>query len=170
LALDADAAGKLPAGDRQRLMRAWEVARATGLSLGEWQAQKAAAAPYRFLSLLLAPPRAALYAACDARFRGMIAAGALDEAVALGKRGLDPGLPAMKAVGVPELMRHWRGEISVDDAGAEAQRATRRLAKRQTTWFRHQMTPDLVLNEQFSESLLRCSRHFIDHFLLTGQA
>jgi tRNA dimethylallyltransferase len=48
-----------------------------------------------------------------------------------------------------------------------AQRATRRYAKRQMTWFRHQMTPDLLLSEQLSESLLRCSRHFIGQFLLT---
>ena len=74
----------------------------------------------------------------------------------------------MKAVGVPELLRHLRGEIPLDEAIAAAQQATRRYAKRQMTWFRHQMTPDLVLDEQFSESLLRCSRHFIDHFLLTA--
>ena len=75
----------------------------------------------------------------------MIAAGALDEAAALAARGLRPDLPAMKAVGVPELLRHLRGEIPLDEAIAAAQRATRRYAKRQMTWFRHQMTPDLVL-------------------------
>jgi tRNA dimethylallyltransferase len=80
----------------------------------------------------------------------------------------------MKAVGVPELLRHWRGEIALDEAIAAAQQATRRYAKRQMTWFRHQMVPDLVLpgmvqNEQLSESLLRFSRHFIDGFLLTGR-
>jgi tRNA dimethylallyltransferase len=173
-ALDPDSAARLPPGDRQRLMRAWEVVQTTGIPLGIWQARTAAAAPYRFLSVLLAPPREALYAACDARFRAMIAAGALDEVAALGARGLDPALPAMKGVGVPELLRHWRGEISLDEAVAAAQRATRRYAKRQTTWFRHQMVPDLVLpgivqNEQLSESLLRCSRHFIDGFRLTGR-
>jgi tRNA dimethylallyltransferase len=100
----------------------------------------------------------------------MIAKGALDEAAALGARGLDPTLPAMKAVGVPELLRHCSGEITLDEAVAAAQQATRRYAKRQMTWFRHQMVPDLVLGAQLSESLLRCSRHFIDHFLLTGPA
>jgi tRNA dimethylallyltransferase len=168
-ALDPAGAARLPPGDRQRLMRAWEVVRATGTPLGTWQARTAAASPYRFASVLLAPPREALYAACDARFRAMITQGALDEAAALGARGLDPELPAMKAVGVPELLSHWRGETLLDDAIAAAQRATRRYAKRQMTWFRHQMVPDLVLIEQLSESLLRCSRHFIDHFLLTGQ-
>jgi tRNA dimethylallyltransferase len=72
------------------------------------------------------------------------------------------------------LLRHWRGEIPLDEAIAAAQRSTRRYAKRQMTWFRHQMVADLVLpalvqSEQHLESLLRCSRHFIDGFLLTGQ-
>ena len=166
-ALDPVAAARLPPGDRQRLMRAWEVVRATGRPIGEWHSGTAAASPYRFASVLLAPPREALYAACNARFLGMIAQGALDEAAALAARGLDPTLPAMKAVGVPELLRHVRGEIARDDAVAAAQQATRRYAKRQMTWFRHQMAPDLVLGAQLSESLLRCSRHFIDRFLLT---
>ena len=73
----------------------------------------------------------------------------------------------MKALGIPDLLRHLRGEIGLDEAIAAAQRATRRYAKRQITWFRHQATPELILTEQFSESLLRCSRHFIDQFLLT---
>jgi tRNA dimethylallyltransferase len=171
-ALDPAGAARLPSGDRQRLTRAFEVVRATGVPLGEWQARTATASPYRFTSVLLAPPREALYAACDARFRAMIAGGALDEAAALGSRGLDPTLPAMKAVGVAELLRHLRGETLLDEAIEEAQRATRRYAKRQMTWFRHQMVADLVLPDlvtaQLLESLLRCSRHFIDRFLLTG--
>ena len=166
--LDPVAAGRLPAGDRQRLMRAWEVVRATGRPLGEWQAGTAAASFYRFASLLLTPPRETLHAACNARFRGMIANGALDEAAALAARNLSPDLPAMKGVGVPELLRHLRGETAREEAVAAAMQATRRYAKRQMTWFRHQMVPDLILNEQFSESLLHCSRHFIHDFLLTG--
>src|SRR5712692_9386509 len=78
--LDPDTAARLPPGDRQRLMRAFEVVRATGVRLGKWQAGAAAPAPpYRFAALLLLPPRAALYASCKTRFHQMIAAGALDE-------------------------------------------------------------------------------------------
>lgn len=164
------AAARLPPGDRQRLTRAFEVVRATGVPLGEWQRRAMDSAPCRFASLLLMPPRAVLYAACDARFRTMIAQGGLAEAAALAARGLDPELPAMKALGIPDLLRHLRGEIALDAAIMLAQRATRRYAKRQMTWFSHQMTADRTFNEQFSESLLRCSRHFIDHFLLTGRA
>ncbi len=167
-ALDPVAAARLSTGDRQRLMRAFAVVRATGRPIGEWQLGPAPASPYRFASLLLMPPREALYTTCDARFRAMIATGALDETAALAARGLDPGLPAMKAVGVPELLRHLRGAIDLDDAVALATRATRRYAKRQMTWFRHQMVPDLVLSAQLSGSLLQCSRHFIYDFLLTS--
>ncbi|HEV2186655.1 MAG TPA: tRNA (adenosine(37)-N6)-dimethylallyltransferase MiaA [Stellaceae bacterium] len=165
--LDPAAAARFPPGDRTRLTRAYEVVRATGVPIAEWQGRTAFAAPYRFATLLLMPPRELIYAACDARFAAMIEAGGLDEARALMARGLDLGLPAMKAVGVPELMRHLRGEIALDDAIAAAQLATRRYAKRQMTWFRHQLGADLICVEQYSESFLHCSRHFIDRFLLT---
>ena len=160
---------RLYAADSQRLVRAYEVVRATGIPIGAWRCQRHAQAAYRFTTVLLMPPRDRLYAACDARFAAMIESGALAEAAALAGRGLDPGLPAMKAVGLPELMRHLRGEIPLAEAVAAAQRATRRYAKRQMTWFRHQIAPDLILDEQFSQSLLHRSRQFIDEFLLTGR-
>jgi tRNA dimethylallyltransferase len=165
--LDPASAARFPPGDRTRLTRAFEVVRATGMPIGEWQRRPAAPAPYRFATILLAPPREALYSACDARFVGMVASGGLDEAAALMARDLDPSLPAMKAVGVPELIRHLRGEIALDTAVAAAQMATRRYAKRQMTWFRHQLAAGLVLTEQYSESFLGHLRHFIDRFLLT---
>ncbi|MGH7095391.1 MAG: tRNA (adenosine(37)-N6)-dimethylallyltransferase MiaA [Stellaceae bacterium] len=167
--IDPEAAARLPPGDRQRLLRAWEVAQATGQPLAFWHRRAPQPARCRAaIILLLLPPRATLYAACDARFAAMIAGGGLAEAAALAARGLAPDLPAMKAVGVPELMRHLRGETTLAEAVAAGQQATRRYAKRQMTWFRHQMVAELVLNEQFSESLLRRSRHFIDDFLLTA--
>jgi tRNA dimethylallyltransferase len=167
-ALDPQAAVRLNPGDRQRLVRAFEVVRATGVPVAEWQRRQAPPLPrFRFASVLLMPRREALYAAADARFAAMVAAGGLAEAAALAARGLDPDLPAMKAVGLPELRRHLRGEILLGEAIAAGQRATRHYAKRQMTWFRHQTEADLTLDEQFSESLLRRSRHFIDRFLLT---
>jgi tRNA dimethylallyltransferase len=71
---------------------------------------------------------------------------------------------------VPELLRHLRGETRLAEAVAAGQRATRRYAKRQMTWFRHQIVPDLVLDQQISEALLRQSRDFIERFRLTGPA
>jgi tRNA dimethylallyltransferase len=167
--LDPITAARLPPGDRQRLTRAWEVVRATGIPIGVWRKGSAATAPYNFATILLMPPRQALYAACDGRFAAMIAAGALDEATALLARGLPANLPAMKAVGVPELHGYLRGEISLPEAIAAAQRATRQYAKRQTTWFRHQMVADLTFTKQYSASLLPDIGRFISRFLLTGR-
>src|SRR5262249_36532096 len=86
-------------------------------------------------------PRAELYLRIDRRFDAMLAAGALAEVQALDARGLDPLLPAMKAHGVPWLRRHLAGELSLAEAAEEGKRDTRHYAKRQATWFRHQM-PD----------------------------
>lgn len=136
---DPPVAARLAPGDSQRLIRAWEVLRATGRSISWWQSQPGDGPPpgLRFLPIVVAPPRGDLYAACDARFRVMIERGAVTEVAALS--GLDPDLPAMKALGVPELRRHLAGDIDLDTAVAAAQQATRRYAKRQATWFRHQV-------------------------------
>jgi tRNA A37 N6-isopentenylltransferase MiaA len=91
------------------------------------------------LRLLLAPPRAEVYARCDARLGGMIDAGALDEVRALDRLGLPAQRPAMRALGVPHLLRHVRGEAGLEEVLDAARTATRRYAKRQMTWFRHRM-------------------------------
>jgi tRNA dimethylallyltransferase len=166
--LDADSSRSLSPGDRQRLMRAYEVVRATGTALGTWQQGLHPSSPYRFRMILLMPAREELYAACEARFVRMIEAGALAEVAALAARGLDPDLPAMKALGVPELLRHLRGEMPLEAAVAAAQRATRQYVKRQMTWFRHQTVPDLNLDEPYSQGLLRRSAHFVRASVLTG--
>jgi tRNA dimethylallyltransferase len=180
-ARDPVMAARLRPGDAQRVVRAWEVLEATGRSLADWQtggAGKSAAdrAPYRFLRIVCLPPRAVLYAACDARFRAMVSAGALDEVRALNALGLNSSLPVMKALGVPELSRHLAGEVDLETAIAEAQRATRNYAKRQITWMRTQLPKDdagdasqtMFLSEQFSESLLPNIFSKIRQFLLTG--
>ena len=170
-ALDPAAAVRLPAGDTQRLIRAWEVVRATGRTLAEWQ-RKAAPPPHPgpVATVLLLPPRDRLYAALDARFERMLAAGAVAEAAAAAVRDLPPNLPAMKAVGVRQLVAHLRGETSLSEACASAKRETRRYAKRQLTWLRHQIHGDLVFCEQFSESLRPKLFSFIRRFLLTRKA
>ena len=89
--------------------------------------------------LFLTCERKELVARIEARFAAMLKVGALDEVQALAARKLDPLLPAMKAHGVPWLIRHLHGEISLDEAAAGAVMDTRRYAKRQLTWFRNQM-------------------------------
>jgi tRNA dimethylallyltransferase len=139
-AADPAAAARIAPGDRQRLVRAWEVFAATGTALSDWMATGAPAiAPDAWRGVALEPPRAALYARCDARLAAMVEAGALDEVGALAARGLDPALPAMKAVGVREFAAHLRGETTLAEAIAAAQQETRRYAKRQLTWMRGQM-------------------------------
>jgi tRNA dimethylallyltransferase len=152
-ALDPDAAARLPAGDSQRLVRAYEVVRATGRTLGDWQRAGADAEPrYDSRQFVLLPPRDMLYAACDGRLEAMIAGGVLDEVAALVARGLTPELPIMKAVGVPELARHLAGALDLASAIVLAQQSTRQYAKRQYTWFRRQLPEASLLDAQLSHS------------------
>jgi tRNA dimethylallyltransferase len=150
--LDPVMAARVAPGDSQRVRRAYEVMRATGRSLAGYQATNERA-PYRFLPLLFLPPREILYAACDARCRRMLESGALEEVAALRALRLDPGLPALKALGVRELGALLSGEIGRTDALLMFQRATRQYAKRQYTWFRNQLSAAHVFGTQFSESL-----------------
>jgi tRNA dimethylallyltransferase len=145
-ARDPAMAARLRPSDRQRLARALEVLEGTGRSLAEWQ--RVLGAPpegLRFVCVALLPERDALYAACEARWQRMMAAGALDEARAVGALGLDPRLPAMKALGLRPLLRHLAGAIDLAAAELLARQETRRYAKRQTTWFRHQWPQARVL-------------------------
>ena len=166
-ARDPEAGARLEPSDSQRLIRAWEVLEATGRPLHDWQAAPAVPPPYRFLRLALVPPRAPLYAACDRRFLEMLEAGALAEVEALLALGLDPGLPAMKAVGVPELAAHLVGEISLATATERAQQATRRYAKRQYTWLRGPGAGARTFGAQYSESLQAEIFKIICDFVLT---
>jgi tRNA dimethylallyltransferase len=118
------------------------VLEATGRPLADWHGTGVAPLlDEPSATLFLNPDRAELYRRIDARFDAMLAAGALDEVRALDACGLDPLLPAMKAHGVPWLRRHLRGEIALDEAADGGKRDTRHYAKRQSTWFRHQL-PD----------------------------
>jgi tRNA dimethylallyltransferase len=140
--LDPEAAARIAKGDRQRLLRALAVAEHTGRPLSAWQADTAPTlSPGEWRGVVLEPPREALYAACDARLAAMFEHGAIEEVAALRARGLDRSLPAMKAVGVREIIEFLDGRISRAEALARAQQETRRYAKRQLTWFRNQ-TPD----------------------------
>lgn len=137
--MDPAAAARIEAGDRQRLTRAWAVAQHTGRALSDWTADTTPLlAPGSWTGLVIEPEREALYANCDLRVAQMVEAGALDEVRALVARGLDPALPAMKAVGVRELAAHLAGETTLEAAIEATRQATRNYAKRQLTWFRNQ--------------------------------
>jgi tRNA dimethylallyltransferase len=137
---DPAAAARIEVGDRQRLVRAWEVFAHTGTPLTDWQQSgEPVLSGDQWRAVALEPPRDLLYARCDARLETMVTSGALDEVEALMARNLDPDLPAMKAVGLRELADYLRGEASLAEAVNAAQRETRRYAKRQLTWMRGQM-------------------------------
>lgn len=140
-ALDPEGARRLHPGDTQRVLRALEVIEATGTPLGEWQRLKGEGVvrPGAWLRFVLLPEREAVYRRCDERFETMMAAGALREAAAIQALGLDDRLPATKALGLAPLLAHLSGALPLAEAIAVAQRDTRRYAKRQMTWFRHQM-------------------------------
>jgi len=140
--LDPVTAQRLMLNDRSRIARALEVVLATGRSLTDWHREglPALVDSARAAKIFLTCERKQLVARIEARFAAMLEAGALDEVRALERRQLDPLLPAMKAHGVPWLIRHLHGEISLDEAAAGAIMDTRRYAKRQLTWFRNQMT------------------------------
>ena len=136
-------AARLKPSDSQRIARALEVLEATGKPLGDHFAaakQASVLANAAVRRVALTPPRAELYQVCDARFIAMIERGAAREVQRLLALNLSPALPAMKAIGVQALAAHLRGETSLQDAIALAQRQTRNYAKRQMTWVRNQMT------------------------------
>jgi tRNA dimethylallyltransferase len=138
---DPASAERLKPRDRARIARALEVVEATGRSLTDWHRDglPPLLPPGTFRALFLGPDRDALYARIDARFDAMLGEGALEEVARLAARQLDPLLPAMKAHGVPALIRHIEGEITREQAAEIGRADTRHYAKRQFTWFRHQL-------------------------------
>ncbi len=139
---DPETASRLNASDRQRILRALEVLAATKRPLASFLGARAAPAleTHQWAGLYLAPDRGELYRRIDARFDAMLAQGALDEAAALMKRGLDPALPVMRAHGVPHLIAHLEARITLAQAAERSKLDTRHYAKRQFTWARRQIT------------------------------
>ena len=138
---DPALAERLKPRDRTRIARALEVVETTGRSLSDWhrEGRPRLLQPGKFCALFLAPEREALWARIGARFDAMLKAGALKEVEQLAARQLDPLLPAMKAHGVSPLMQHLKGEITLEEAIRIGCVNTRHYAKRQFTWFRHQL-------------------------------
>ncbi|HTQ13621.1 MAG TPA: tRNA (adenosine(37)-N6)-dimethylallyltransferase MiaA [Rhizomicrobium sp.] len=138
-ARDPDSAARLRAGDTQRTLRAYEVSEATGRPLSWWQTRMGTPLLHGMAlrRLVVMPPREALHAHIDARFDGMLARGALEEAAALPR--IDPGLPAAKILGLRELRAVHKGEMTLARAAGLAKTATRQYAKRQMTWIRNRM-------------------------------
>lgn len=141
---DPGRAAALNPGDTTRIARALEVVRSTGQPLAEWQAERVGgiAGQVELHPLILLPPRDWLYERCDRRFSLMLEHGAIEEVRQLLARNLDPDLPVMRAIGVPEIAGILIGNLSREDAEKQGAQATRNYAKRQYTWFRNQPAHD----------------------------
>jgi tRNA dimethylallyltransferase len=140
-AKDPITAARLRPTDPQRILRALEIFEATGRPLASFHGARSQPILDRTACrcVFLAPDRDRLYASIDRRFDAMMSEGALDEVRALKERRLDPALPVMRAHGVPHLIAHLDGRISLQDAIARAKLDTRHYAKRQFTFARHQL-------------------------------
>ena len=147
-AVDPETAAGLRPSDPQRLARAWEVWRSTGRGMAAWQRTAGVPVPYTFRSIVLDPPREALWVSVASRFDAMLAAGALDEVAALCALDLDPAFPALRALGVPELSAVVRGQTSLADARQQAIAASMRYVKRQSTWFRNRKIGDPAMTRK----------------------
>lgn len=146
---DPERAAALNPNDAARIARALEVVRSTGRPLAAWQDERVGgiAGTVRLHPLVLLPPRDWLYERCDRRFAQMLDHGAIPEVERLLARGLDPDLPVMRAIGVPELAAYLGGAIALEEALGRGAQATRNYAKRQYTWFRRQPPADWPRSE-----------------------
>ncbi|MBO4285610.1 MAG: tRNA (adenosine(37)-N6)-dimethylallyltransferase MiaA [Alphaproteobacteria bacterium] len=158
--VDAPSALKIKPNDITRLKRALEVFLSTGKPLSEWH--KLPLIKYlpeaKFFIIKICPSAQELDKRCYERFDKMVEAGAIDEVQRLYKRKLSPDLPAMKALGVPELMEFFKGKTNVYTAVQNAKLHTRQYAKRQRTWFKNRLHADFELKKcykgQFPEEVL----------------
>lgn len=170
-AADPDAAARLNPADTTRVARALEVVRSTGRTLTDWQQAIAGgiAGQIALAPLILLPPRDWLRARCDDRLVQMFGHGAIEEVEALLARNLDPDLPAMRAIGVPQIASHLRGDMTRAEALDLTQAATRQYAKRQYTWFRNQPPADWPRHiESLNVDSINILAIKLRHELLTG--
>ena len=154
--LDPLTAAGLRPTDPQRIVRALEVFVATGRPLATFQASRSAPVlpAGRWTGVALTPGRGGLRRAIDARFDRMMEAGALAEVGRLAARGLDPALPALRALGVPPLLAHLGGALSLAEAVARSKAGTRAYAKRQDTFARHQLPGFMASEPESAEAAL----------------
>ena len=161
---DPASASRIKSGDTNRLLRAWEVFTATTKPLSYWHKKsRKAGSQHKFFKVCLMPERKALYSICDQRFLEFVEQGAVEEARAFDFITASPELPASKTLGLLELIKYTKGELELSDAVEQAQRATRRYAKRQLTWFRHQLDEDfLIQNLSCRKTVSDCFKKIVN--------
>ncbi len=153
--VDQQSASRIKPNDVTRLKRALEVYLDTQIPLSEWHRKPLVRQlkEAQFFVVKICPSVEELDARCYNRFDKMIEKGAIEEVRILGERKLSPDLPAMKALGVPELMAYVNGKISIHEAAQQAKLHTRQYAKRQRTWFKNRLKADFELKECYRGNL-----------------
>ncbi|MCV9960963.1 tRNA (adenosine(37)-N6)-dimethylallyltransferase MiaA [Pararhizobium sp. BT-229] len=138
---DPETAGTLRPGDGQRIARALEIYEATGQSIRLFQARQGPVAidPDKALKIVVLPERNVLRQRINRRFAQMLDGAAVEEVEALLALDLKPEMPAMKAIGVPQITAMLAGMMTRAEVIETASAATRQYAKRQMTWFRNQL-------------------------------
>ncbi len=160
--IDPIVAEKLEINDSARVLRAYEVMKATNKSILHWQQNNIAYFPISSFSLIiLQPERELLYKNCDQRFLNMLDAGALEEIKHLMKQNYNPMSGIMKSHGAPELIEYLSGRLSLNEATQKSQQVVRNYAKRQTTWFKHQFNSHELNKHFISQDELTCAENVI---------
>ncbi|MFP3035985.1 MAG: tRNA (adenosine(37)-N6)-dimethylallyltransferase MiaA [Wolbachia sp.] len=145
LSKDSKIQGKIFMNDSHRLSRALEVITETGKSIFVWQENRQPPLFNNSKIYTILPERENVYRKINSRFIKMVENGAIDEVEKLLSMNLAPHLPAMKAQGVPEIIKYLKGELNLDEAIQIAQTNTRHYAKRQYTWFKNQFPSSEVI-------------------------
>jgi tRNA dimethylallyltransferase len=159
--LDPISAEKLNVNDTQRIIRAYEVVYHTGKAISCWHNQKRNFYDKKeFLTFCVDIERKNLYKRCEKRFDMMLDNGAVEEVERLNYAKINPQLPAMKALGVPELLKLIRGEWELDMAIENAKTSTRRYAKRQMTWFRNQLKDAACISPTDKDIIIQAIKEY----------
>ncbi len=146
--VDAEAAARLNRNDTTRVRRAYEVWLDTGKTLSEWHRlpMKKVLPDAEFTVVKILPPQEELDERCFCRFDKMMEAGALEEAESIYAKKYNDKLPAMRALGVPELLAYLKGQCSKREAVEKAKLHSRQYAKRQRTWFANKLAARIILD------------------------
>lgn len=158
--IDAASAERIEPGDSQRIQRALEVYRVSGVPMSALWQQTEGQGDLRFRSWVICPPtRSELHERIERRFRAMVADGLVDEVRALRARGdLHPDLPAIRAVGYRQAWQYLEGALDADELLARGVIATRQLAKRQLTWLRRESGAEWLGPEEGDAAAARLER------------
>jgi tRNA dimethylallyltransferase len=151
-------------GGRQRAARVIEVALLTGRPLSWWQREAKIQGVMRPWYVLLSAPRPVLYGRIERRTHGMLERGLVDEVEAVLNSGVDPGAPGLDAVGYREVVEYLKGDIAKRELEQKIIHSTRRYAKRQETWFRHQLQAEDTITLDCTATPTDLAHQIVEHW------